>query len=378
MTFFLLLLAILSGEGFHIFILFFTVLIINTAKFYPIIKISKAEFIVHLFVLLLTAYNVFVNYGRDIDINAYIAIPIYSLAYWLLVKYILMLPKSKIVRNIRSVGFLIVLTVVCQYVIYILFGYYADLHILISLGSEQSRSLNNFQFLNIGIRATSFFAEPGNLAMVLFGIATILAKFGFIKSGKKIVNLSPVSLSFTSVFLVIIYNFHNILLRTAKKYNNKIIIGFFILMLLFVLIVILFYLTQIDFGYNAFGWRLIVFDRIFDRPLFYTIFGDGALYVNSPVDFNGLLLIGSNVNEVGVISILFSYGVFGILLLFSIIRKARINFGVFIFFFMFMLTKVSLNIPIFWFVIWILLLHVNANLDSSSRIKYLTRSNVLS
>jgi len=105
-------------------------------------------------------------------------------------------------------------------------------------------------------------------------------------------------------------------------------------------------------GYDAISWRLIVFDRIYNRPPIYTIFGDGLVYVKDLIDFGGLPLKGSNINEILLISTVFSFGIIGLILLvfqFFIIRRYR---ELCFFLILAFLTKTSFNMPSYWIIFW--------------------------
>lgn len=347
--FIFLLVWITSNLGVHIYILF-NVLIVFSYIFNHASTIEKRNVFI-LFVLCLYITYGYYNVPKDIiDKTAYIASYLYGISGMFAAS--IYFSFSSLVRDkaLKYIFYLFVFFIVLQQVIFVLSGYYLDLHKVITIFAYESRYSNNFIFLGPMIRPTIFFQEPSNAAIVIYGLGFLSYINGNKNLCLKYIYISFLTFSFAAFVMGCFIIFHLFITRMRIMRKSYVVVAV-LLLLSSPLLVTLF--ESINFGYNAVGYRLRFLELLQNANLYEVFFGFGLYFILEPVMVHDITLNSSHFKDTGfLVNVLLSSGVLGLFLFLTWLSKNSrdvILSGLLVAIFM---TKIELNMPTFWIVVY--------------------------
>ncbi|MBH0027524.1 hypothetical protein I6F53_11065 [Pseudoalteromonas sp. SWN29] len=346
----LLLLWLLSNLGLHVYLLF---------VFYLFLLYISSDLKVYLGseykVLIITTLILITGWYRvpkeSIHEIAYIGSFLYCLSGVFAIRAYF--GFSSFIRE-RALFYLCVffaVIIVLQQFIYIIFKNYIDLHSYITLFSYEARYQNNFHLLYPLIRPTAFFQEPSNFSIVL----TTLAFLSKVESNNRLFKcflfLSMCTLSFAAFFIAIVllsYQYFS-KIKQFKKYSIYLII-------IITPIIVPFLLNQLetlDFGYNAVGYRLQVFELLSKISSYEFLFGLGLFFIEHPISIYELTMNSSHFKDSGfIVNILISFGLFGVVGFFLWLYSCMKNKELIILILLTLFLKFDFNMPALWVVIF--------------------------
>lgn len=346
----LLLLWLLSNLGLHLYLLFTSYLFILYMT--PGLRAYLGS---EYKVLAITTLILIVGWYRvpegSISEVAYIGSFLYCLSGVFAIRAYFNFSSVNRGQALAYLWYLFAIIIILQQVVYILFKYYIDLHSYITLFSYDARYQNNFHLLSLLIRPTAFFQEPSNFAIILFTLAFLSRMESNDRLFKKFLLLCMCTLSFAAIFIAFIllaYNYFS-KIKQFKKYS----IYFILISIPFLIPLLLARIELLDFGYNAVGYRLQVFEllsRISNHEL---LFGLGLFFIETPVTVYDLTMNSSQFKDSGfIINILISFGVLGVggflLWLWSCMKNKELVVLVLLIFFL----KFDFNMPALWVVVF--------------------------
>lgn len=339
----------LSNLGAHIYILL-NMLILFSYIFGHVRTILKTNVTILLFSFFYIIYG-YLNVPKDIiDNTAYIASCLYGISGLLAVSVYFSFDSFVRFKALKYIFYLFVLVVFLQQTIFILSGYYLDLHNAITLFLYESRYNNNFTFLGPMIRPTLFFQEPSNAAIVIYGLSFL----SYINGNKdlclKYIYISFLTFSFAAFVMGVFIIFHLFITRMSIMRKSYVLI---LVLLLCSLPFLVNLFENINFGYNAVGYRLRFLELLQSANYHEVLFGFGLYFILEPAIIHGITLNSSHFKDTGfLVNILLSSGILGLSIFLTWLSKNSRNvivFGLLVAIFM---TKIEMNMPTFWIVVY--------------------------
>ncbi|WP_140246633.1 hypothetical protein [Vibrio parahaemolyticus] len=340
---------ILSNLGVHFYVVLNMIIALAYLSGYTKGVIGR-ETLIFLMSFLFIMFGLY-KVPKDIfDQTAYIASILYCFSGIFAIRVYLSFSDKDRERALTYILYLFVLVMLLQQLTFIATGVYLDFHSLVTFFKYESRFGNNFTFLGPLIRPTLFFQEPSNCAIVIY----VLSFLAYLNGNKKLCTrfliLSVFTFSFVAVFMAICLLAH--LLISRIKYVKNVYYLLFIL-IPFVIPVLIGLFENINFGYNAIGYRLVIFKALTEATIFEKLFGFGLFFIQEPITLYGMKLNSSHFKDTGfLINILASSGAVGLTFLLGWLKKISINNVIFVFVLAILMTKIDFNTPALWIVLY--------------------------
>lgn len=334
-----------------IFLLFLLIKIFSTS-----VKFSRIGLVVvSIFSIVAVLFPHVTKY--NVVVYVYLIIAVYCIVAFVFVG---LLDKGALVKSLTIYSLIVLLGIFLQHFIYVVFGYYLDLHSLVTLDSYSSRYEGGI-FRSIGlIRPTFVQVEPSNLAAVSIYLCSLAYLIGQVRmaivlalSAVLTLSTAGIVLGFIATFLIISDKVQYSISRIAKKIFMLAILLFFGCVIYGIYQILL----DLDYGYNALGYRLKFFELIDQLSLIQIVFGIGPLVIDQPTNILGVELISSNIRDPGaIVSVGISFGLVGLFLIIMYLYQSTAHkhsvLLSFLIAFLPLFSKLDYMHPIFWFYIF--------------------------
>jgi hypothetical protein len=306
------------------------------------------------FIALCYSYLFISEYPLD---RGYIATLLYSFLSLLFVSIFAYYSQKDRLIALKRVILLNCFVLALQFFIFFILKKYIDFHYLITLMSYESRFESNaLAFLNIA-RSTGFSVEPSNAAAVLTYLnATYLIikkkpdRFFIFSQATTIFTLSFASIGISA--LIIISTLYYVYGRKTRL-SVKIFSLLIIVVTTALAVAVIYWRLESAVDYDALGYRMAILKYFTNADVTSFLFGQGLLIYDLPQTFNNVTLNSSHIRDSGfLINILFSLGLFGLVLFIVFLFLCSENRLIFFVMLAVCLFKFDYMQPVFWILLY--------------------------